>query len=233
MNLESIDFRFFIETDNSPFILFGGNGKILYLNNAAEILLGYVNRKELFDITLSYAPKDFGAKTSRMELQYENFIFYALTVAYENEDEIALRLYHKPRIDSAHTIEMSKYAETDINMLLEANITLFKLQNDNALSLLTDQDLPLCKIDQNRLSKLLRKVFNSFRASDSITVSLTLLLGEYIIIEEKRQQLIELAVKANGRYTDHDKEIREIAGSMQITPTLKEHSIHLHIPLIQ
>lgn len=233
MNLESTDFRFFIECDNSPFILFSSAGKILYLNNSAEILLGYVSRQELYDITVSYAPRDFGSKTTRLELQYEAFSFYALTVGYENEDEICLRLYHKPRIDIGRDLAVDKYPATDINTLLEANISLFRLQNNNALSLLVDQDLPPFKVDQNQFSKLLRKILDAFRASDSIAITLKLLVGEHIIIREKREPLVQLQVKANGRYTDGDEEIQTIARRCHIACTLKEHSIHIQIPFIQ
>ncbi|MEA3418863.1 MAG: hypothetical protein U9Q90_05635 [Campylobacterota bacterium] len=233
MNLESTDFRFFIECDNSPFVLFGNSGKILYLNNAAEILLGYVSRQELYDITVSYAPRDFGSKTTRLELQYEAFSFYALTVAYQGEDQICLRLYHKPRIESGRVLEMDKYPAVDINILLEANITFFKLQNNNSLSLLVDQDLPPCRIDQNQFSKLLRKVMDAFRSSDSISISLKLLVGEYVIIREKREQLVQFYIEANERYTNSDEEIRRISRQNNISCTLKELSIRLQIPFIQ
>lgn len=233
MNSVSTDFKFFIECDSNPFILFDNAGKILYLNSVAEILLGYVTKEELYDITVSYAPKDFGHKTSRLELQYSTFSFYALTVAYENEDQIGLKLYHKPQLDSGRVIEMDKLPTTDINTLLEANITLFKLQNDNDLSLLVDQDLPLCKIDQNEFSKLMRKVLDSFRASDSIYISLKLVVGEYIIIQNKREQMVELLVKANGRYPNGDKEIKAIAQHINTTCILKEHTISLQIPFVQ
>lgn len=233
MNLASTDFKFFIECDSSPFILFGSDGKILYLNNVAEILLGYVATQELYDIALSYASKDFGYKTTRLDLQYDTFSFYALTVAYENEDQIGLRLYLKPRLDSNREINTDKLPVTDINTLLEANITLFKLQNENNLTLLVDQDLPLCRIDQNGFSKLMRKVLDAFRASDSVHISLTLVVGEYIIIHHKREQIVQLSVTANGRYADSDEEIKKIALQINTSSVLKEHSISLQIPFIQ
>ena len=52
MNTTLIDFQAFVEWDNNPFILFSAKGKILYLNNAAEILFGYVSKQELYDILL-------------------------------------------------------------------------------------------------------------------------------------------------------------------------------------
>ncbi len=233
MNSVSTNFKFFIEYDNSPFILFDSTGRILYLNNAAEVLLGYVVNQELYDITVSYAPKDFGYKTTRLELQYDIFSFYALTVAYENEEEIGLRLYSKPRLDPKRDINIDKLPLTDLNTILEANITLFQLQNNNTLSLLADQDLPQCRIDQNRFSKLLRKTLDSFRSSDSINISLKLVVGEYIIIQNKQEPLVQLIVSANSRYADGDEEIKSMASHINTTCTLKEHTISLQIPFIQ
>ena len=227
-----INFEAFVEWDNSPFILFNNSGKIIYLNNAAEILFGYVSKKELFDIAVSYAPQNFGYKTTSLTLNYDSFLFYAITVGYENEEQISLRLYNTPRIKPTRKIETDKFITTDINILLEANIALFKTKNNNPLKLLTDQDLPSFKIDQNNFSKLLRKTLNAFRASDSIDISLKLLIGQHVIIDDKKEPIIQLAIEANGRYADTDDEIQTLAAQSQIKSLLKEHSIKLDIPLI-
>ena len=97
---------------------------------------------------------------------------------------------------------------------------------------MTDQELPPFKIDQNNFSKLLRKTFDTFRASDSIDISLKLLFGQHVIIENKKESIVQLAVIANGRYADTDDEIRTLAAESQIKCLLQEHSIKLEIPLI-
>ena len=228
-----INFESFVEWDNSPFILFNNEGKIIYLNNAAEILFGYVSKKELYDIAVSYAPQNFGYKTTSLNLTYDSFIFHAITIGYENEEQISIRLYNTPRIKPSKKLETDKFITTDINILLEANIALFKTKNTNPLKLLTDQDLPAFKIDQNNFSKLLRKTLNAFRSSDSIDIALKLLIGQHVIIEEEKESIIQLSIKANGRYTDNDNEIQHLATESQIKSILKEHSIKLEIPLIQ
>ncbi len=38
-------------------------GKLFGLNNSAEILLGYVDKKELFSLALDNAPNNFGTNT--------------------------------------------------------------------------------------------------------------------------------------------------------------------------
>jgi len=233
MNTTSIDFKSFIEWDNNPFILFSDQGKILYLNNAAEILFGYVTKQELYNISLSYAPQNFGYKTTSLTLNYDTFMFHAITVGYENEEQISLRLYNTPRIKTERKIEKDKLITTDINILLEANIALFRTKNTNSLKLLTDQDLPAFKIDQNNFSKLLRKTLDAFRASDSIDISLKLMFGQHVLIENKRESIAQFSIVANGRYTNTDAEIRTLAEVSQIKCMMKEHSIKLEIPLIQ
>jgi hypothetical protein len=233
MNTISIDFQPFVEWDNSPFILFNAEGKILYLNNVAEILFGYVSKQELYDITLAYAPQTFGYKTTTLSLNYDSFNFYAITVGYENEDQISIRFYNAPRAKPASPLETDKLMMTDINILLEANIALFKTKNSNPLQLLTDHDLPSFKIDQNNFSKLLRKTLNAFRSSDSINIILKLLIGEHVIIADKKESIVQLSVTANGRYHDADNEIRTLSNQNHISCLLKEHSIKLEIPLLQ
>ena len=232
MNTTSIDFQSFLDCDNSPFILFNANSKILYLNNSAEILFGYASKKELYDLAVAYAPQNFGYKTTTLTLNYDSFSFYAITVGYENEDQISIRFYNAPRTRSVTPIERDKLVLTDINLLLEANIALFKTKNTNSLQLLTDPDIPSFKIDQNKFSKLLRKTLDAFRASDSIRITLKLLVGEHVIISGKKKPIVQLSIEANGRYSDTDEEIRTLATQSHITYLLKERIIKLEIPLI-
>lgn len=233
MNTTSINFESFIEWDTNPFILFNNQEKILYLNNAAEILFGYVGKKELYDIAISYAAQNFGYKTTSLSLNYDSFAFHAITVGYENEEQISIRLYYTPGIKHTHKLERDTFITTDINILLEANIALFKTKNSNPLTLLTDQDLPAFKIDQNNFSKLLRKVLDTFRSSDSINISLKLLIGEHIIIDDKKEPIVQLSIHANGRYADTDSNIQAFARQNHIKCILQEHIIKLEIPLIQ
>ncbi len=136
MNLVSTDFRFFIEYDANPFVLFNSQGKIVYLNSSAEMLMGSCSRKELFDITLSYAPKNFGYKKTLLDLSFGYFEFYAINVSYNNEEEIGIHLYNKPMVKINSVVNLEGYSETDINLLFEANIELFKMQYSGELQLL-------------------------------------------------------------------------------------------------
>jgi hypothetical protein len=232
MNLESIDFKLFVEVDNNPFILFDASGHILYLNNAAEMLLCYVGTKELYDLALTYAPKTFGHKSTIHSLEYESFLFYSLMVGYETDEQIYLRLYNKPLVQTKINISNESLIPTDINTLLEANITLFQLESNANISLFVDQELPAFKLDQNYFSIMLRKALSSFVNSPSLNVILKLVVGEYILIDDKKHQMIELILKAPNRTVDYDEEINQLANQTHIASSLKLETIKFQIPLI-
>ena len=230
---ESPDLTFFLDNDNSPFILFDRHGSITYLNDAAEVLLAYVDKRELFDLALSYAPNDFGSRTTAMELHYRQLNFYAVTVAYQDEELIGIRLYYRPRTRSTQPVDPSRFKTTNINTILEAAIALFAMENPTKFDLLTDADLPEFKLDQNRFSKLLRRTLHLFRASADLHISLTMAVGESILIDHKRRPIVRLTIQANGRYSDDDRTIKALADEMRIITLLDEHRILFDIPFIQ
>ncbi len=172
MNITSIDYQFIVDSDSSPVVIFNYEGKIVWLNNSAEILLGYVDKKELFNLSLKYAPKSFGTNTVLLTLHFKHLEFYAISVSYKNEEWIALRLYYRPRTTKERRVNNKNLITSDINLLLEASINLFKINYGKKLSLLVDKELPKVKIDQNSFSKLLRKSLESFRQSSYINISL-------------------------------------------------------------
>ncbi len=237
MNTKLINFEDYVEWDNSPFILFSSTGKILYLNNAAEILFGYVSKKELYDLALSYAPQDFGYKTTTITLSYDLLSFYALSVGYRDEDEIALRLYHNPCTKdgamTTHSKSNHALTTTDINILLEANIALFKISNDTAISLLTDQDLPPFKIDQNTFSKLLRNTLAIFSDTKSINISLKLLIGRHVVIDGKRESIVQLHIESPDISIHRDDVMNNLSTECHTKIIATDNSIKLEVPAIK
>ena len=233
MNTISIDFKPFIEWDNNPFILFDNQGKIAYLNDASEILLGYVSQKEIYDIAVAYAPQSFGSKTTVISLNYGLFTFHSITVGYEDEDYVSIRLYNAPKIKLRNDTEKNNLIKTDINTLLGANLALFQIKNKTPIHLFADQDLPKLMIDQNIFSKLLRKTLDAFKDSDSINISLKLIIGQYIIIDDKKEMIAQLRIFANTRDKDKDRHIESLASQTNTICYLGEYDVRLEIPLIK
>ena len=233
MNTESIDFRFLAESDGSPLLVFNHRGHIVYLNDAAEILLGYADHRELFEIALANAPKDFGSRTVLMELHYHQLVFYAVTVAYNTEEWVSLRLYYRPRVIEEHKLDSSRLRETDFNQLLDMAIGFFSLENPCKIKLLTDRDLPPFKTDQNSASRLLRKSLESFRTSTYLEITLTMAPGEYILIDGGRHPVLRLSIRGKARQGRDDRLLEELADSIGIAPYFDEEEIILDIPFIK
>jgi len=232
MSLVLTDFKFFIEYDANPFVLFNSKGQIVYLNSSAEILMGSCSKKELFDITLSYAPKNFGYKKTLIDLSFGYFEFYAINVLYDNEEEIGIHLYNKPMIKLNSVLNLEGYSQTDINLLFEVNIELFKMQYGGKLELLTDYEIPKLYIHQNNFSFLIRKILEQMKESPKITIKIKIKIGEMIIVNGKKYPIILFTFESQTRDRSQDEEILSIATKNYINIHFAKNSITLEIPAI-
>ena len=233
MNSVLTDFKFFIEYDANPFILFNSKGKIVYLNYSAEMLMGSCSTKELFDITLSYAPKNFGYKKTLLDLSFGYFEFYAINVSYSNEEEIAIHLYNRPMVKINRNINLDGYSLTDINLLFEANIELFKMQYSGRLKLTTDYELPKLYIHQNNFSFLIRKIFEQMKQSPKIEINIKIKIGEVIVVNRDRYPIILFSFISANRDRSRDKEILNIATENYINIHFNNNIVSLEIPAIK
>jgi len=232
MNTISTDFRYFIENDINPFILFSDQGSILYLNKSAEFLMGIDTQKEIYDLALAHAPHSFGHKVTLMELSFSSYEFYGMNVLYDSDHEIGVHLYNRPRPKITQEETLEGYTPTDLNLLLQANIELFSIRYQGKISLMTDYTMPDVQLHQNNFSLLLRKVFTQFSLVESIDISLTIKIGAKIIIGEKRYPIIILKLSAPQRDNRSDKVIKELALAHHIDTRFKEGTLILEIPAI-
>ena len=230
--MTSIDFKFFIENDSNPFVLFSSTGKIIYLNNSAELLMGSCQPRELFKVTLAHAPKTFGYQKTILDLSFNSFEFYGVNVLYENEDAIAIHLYNKPMAKVNDNTELEGYTLTDINVLLQANIELFNMKYKGEIKLLTDYDIPQLQIHQNDFSLLLRNLFAQFNNSENLEILVKIKLGERIVVNEKRYSIIILQLKSAHRDRESDKELEFLALKNHINIHCKDTATIIEIPAI-
>ena len=230
MNTNSTDFGFFMEHDVNPFLLFSNTGTLRYLNKSAELIMGMDTKKELFDLALTYAPQSFGHRVVLKELSFSSHLFYGINVLYHNEEEIGLWLYQRPR-PKVNALESNEgYTLTDLNLLLEANIELFRITYAGKLSLITDYTMPHIQLHQNSFSLLLRKLFSQFSASKRLDISLTIKLGAKVVVEGKGYSLILLRMESDQRDNSNDKALRELAFSGDIDLLFDMTSLQLEIP---
>ena len=231
--MDSINFKFFLENDSNPFILFTNQGKIKYLNTSAELLMGSCQPKDIFKIALTHAPKTFGSQKTALNLSFNSFEFYGINVLYDNEEYIGIHLYNKPlaKIDDNSLLE--GYTLTDINVLLQANIELFNINYKGEIKLLTDYDIPQFQIHQNNFSLLLRNIFTQFEESTKLEILIKIKLGERVVIKNERYSIIIIQLKSNKRKESIDREIELLAHKNHINIHFKKQEIILEIPAIQ
>ena len=232
MNTISTDFRFFVENDITPFILFSNEGALLYLNKSAEFFMGIDTQKEIYNLAITHAPQSFGHKVTLMELSYASYEFYGINILYNNDHEIGIQLYHRPRPKLSPKEMLEGYTLTDLNLLLQANIELFSIQHSGKIALLTDYSMPQIQLHQNSFSMLLRKVFAQLQETEKLEITLTIKLGAKVIIDDKRYPIISLKLVGDSRDNSTDKAIREIALPNHIDVRFEKSAIFLEIPAI-
>jgi hypothetical protein len=232
MNIILTDFRFLVDHNNNPLLVFNPEGRVQYFNHSAELLAGMHLSHELFQLAVTYAPQSFGSRTVHLDLTYGMDNFYAITVLYESEEELCIYLYRKPRSYISKDLSLEGYSSTDINLLLEANIELFKMKYTDKLTLFTDYSLPKLQIQQNSFSMLLRKLFEQYHSAKDIRITLKIKIGETIIIDEKKYPIIMLMVQSDSRERGSDEEIEKLTLPNHTTAYFHKESVILEIPCI-
>ncbi len=222
-------FEEWIELDLNPILSFSSTSKILYSNSEAQFLLNRIKQKELFDLALSYAPKTFGAQTSYIDLAIKNYTFYAITVMYENEDEIHMKLYKSAMVKKENTINIKNINVTNIFTLVDLSISTSKIKNDINFIKNYDPSIPEFKLDASSFIKTLNQIFDAFKGNKNVSCSILLKIGEYIKIDEKKYSLISVEISTDK---ENDFSSLNIKENNSFILTKDENKITIDLPLI-
>lgn len=222
-------FEEWVELDLNPILSFSSNAKIIYSNSEAQFLLNRIKQKELFDLALTYAPKTFGALTSYIDLNIKNYTFYAITVMYENEDEIHMKLYKSAMVKKESKLNIKNINTTNIFTLVDLAISTSKIKNDINFTKNYDPSIPEFKLDASSFIKTLNNVFDAFKDKENVTCSILLKIGEYIKIDNKKYSLISVEISANEKSDFSSIIIKE---NSSFILTADETKINIDLPLI-
>ena len=222
-------FEEWVELDLNPVLSFSSNAKIIYSNSEAQFLLNRIKQKELFDLALTYAPKTFGAQTSYIDLSIKNYTFYAITVMYENEDEIHMKLYKSAMVKKESKLNIKNINTTNIFTLVDLAISTSKIKNDINFTKNYDPSIPEFKLDASTFIKTLNNIFDAFRDKENVTCSILLKIGEYIKIDNKKYSLISVEISSNKK-SDFSSLITKENNSFILTAD--ETKVNIDLPLI-
>ncbi|WP_415395790.1 hypothetical protein [Sulfurimonas sp. CS5] len=218
-----------LEYDYNPFITFSSNGKILSLNAEAQFLLGAASASELFELTTTYANVSFGFKTTFLELEFGRYKFFALTVGYENEDEIGIKLYQSPSFKLNNPKPVGEI--TNVYTLVDLCISTNSINSNIKYTKEFDPTIPEIIINTNKFIKLLNKIYVCFEDNDTVNTKIFYRVGEHIKFENKKYSIFSIEIKAENINQQKADELEVFASSTNFYIDIQK-KITINIPMI-
>jgi hypothetical protein len=219
-----------IEYDFNPFILFSQAGKILSLNTEAQYLLGATKAALVYEIATTYASSSFGFKTTFLDLEFGRYKFFGITVGYENENEIGIRLYQLPNFNLAK--QMPKGQLVNVYSLIDLCISSNAIGNTIVYQKELDPTIPDICLNMEMFIKLLSKVYQSFQENSSITTRLFVRVGEHVKFDGVKYSLFAIEISATFMQKKFLSELNYLADENHLSIDIKESKIIINIPMI-
>jgi len=219
-----------IEYDYNPFILFNANGKIVSLNSEAQFLLGSTTANELFELAKNYASISFGFKTTFIELEYGRYKFFGLTVGYQDEEQIGIKLYQAPSYKLTATKPNGEL--TNIFTIIDLCIATNSINSNIIFKKDFDPTIPDVIVDSNNLIKLLNKIYEYFKDNNTILTKVFFRIGEHIKFEDKKYSIFSIAVKAENIDKNKVSELEVLAKSSNFYIDINNRQITINLPMI-
>ncbi len=218
-----------IEYDYNPFVLFSASGKILSLNAEAQFLLGSATTEELFNLASSYANISFGFKTTFLELEFGRYKFFAITVGYEDDEAIGIKLYQAPsfKINKPKPIGES----TNIYALVDLCILSYSINSKIIFEKDFDPTIPDIIIDSNNFIKILNKVYACYENNQKIVTKIFYRIGEHIKFEEKKYSLFSVEISAKNVDEEKLGELKVLIANTNFYIDVQK-KITINIPMI-
>ena len=218
-----------IEYDYNPFVLFNSNGRIISLNAEAQFLLGSVTTDELFKLATTYANVTFGFKTTFIDLEFGRYKFFALTVGYENENEIGIKLYQVPTFKLTKDKPVGEL--TNIYTLIDLCISTSSINSKIQYIKDFDPTIPEIIIDSNSFIKILNNTYACFAENKKIKTRVFYRIGEHIKFENKKYSIFSIEISANNIDTFKKNKLEILCANTDFYVNIKD-KITINIPMI-
>jgi len=185
-----------IEYDYNPFVIFNSNGKVISLNSEAQFLLGSVTPRELFTLAQTYASVNFGFKTTFLELEFGRYKFFGVTIGYENEEELGIKLYQAPSFKLNKPKPEGEL--TNIFTIVDLCIATNSMSSEIIYAKVYDPTIPDVMVNSNKLIKVLNKMYACVQNNTKITTNVFYRVGEHIKFEEKKYSIFSISIEAEN-----------------------------------
>lgn len=220
-----------IEYDYNPQIIFDEKGKIKSLNEQAQYLLGQVNAREVFDLALEFASETYGFKTIFFDIDFDKFSFFAITVGYESDEEIGIKLYRKPS-QKIESLSKLKTELSNIYIIIDLAISSTLSKTQATFKKEYDPAIPDSYIDVDAFLKTLTRICSYMLSSTTITVRVYIKTGEHVKLGEKKYPLLRIEFEGDSVDERKKHELEGYTKSSQANVYIKNRSVFLDTPLI-
>ena len=219
-----------LEYDYNPFILFDSNAKVISLNSEANFLLGSATSAELYRLATTYASINFGFKTKFIDLEFGRYKFFGLTVGYENENEIGIKLYQTPSFKLNKPKPSGEL--TNIYTLIDLCISSNSISSKTNFTKEFDPTIPEIIINSNNFIKILNKIYSCYKDAKEIKTKIYFRIGEHIKFENKKYSIFSIEIiSENGINTQKQKELELLVENSNFYVDIQK-NITINIPMI-
>ena len=219
-----------LEYDYNPFVLFDASGKILSANSEAQFLLGSVTGSELFELAKAYASVSFGFKTTFVDLEFGRYKFFGLTVGYEDEEQIGIKLYQSPSF-KVQTPKPTDGVLTNVFTLVDLCISTNSIGSDVKFIKDYDPTIPDVIINSDKFIKLLNKAYNCFEGNDIIKTKVYYRIGEHVRFEDKKYSIFSVEISAESINKERATELKAYAQNSNFFVAISK-AVTVNIPMI-
>jgi len=218
-----------IEYDYNPFVLFSSNAKVKSLNAEAQFLLGTITTDELFSLATAYASVSFGFKTTFIELEFGRYKFFALTVGYENDNEIGIKLYQAPSFKLNKPKPVGELV--NIYTLVDLCISIKSINSQINFKKEFDPTIPEIILNSNSFIKILNSIYECFDKNKNIYTKIFYRVGEHIKFEEKKYSIFSVEVSAETIDSQKVNKLEMVAANTSFYLDIKK-KVTINIPMI-
>jgi hypothetical protein len=219
-----------IEYDFNPFVLFSSQGKILSLNTEAQYLLGATQASVIYEIATTYASSSFGFKTTFLDLEFARFKFFGITVGYEDEEQIGIRLYQLPTFNMAKQKPQGQLV--NVYSLIDLCISSHSIGSKILYPKELDPTIPDIRLHTEMFIKLLNKTYQTFNENSSILTHLFFRVGEHVKFEGIKYSIFAIEISSASMNRKYISELTYLAEENHLSIDIKESKVTINIPMI-
>jgi hypothetical protein len=218
-----------LEHDFNPFVLFSSDGKVLSLNEQAQFVVNPFNAQELFELATTYASVTFGFKTTFLDVELSGQKFFGMTIGYENDNEIGVKLYQTPLFKSNNKKPTGEL--TNIYTLVDLCISTNSINSEANFSKEFDPTIPEIIIDSNSFIKILNRIYSCYIENDNINTKIFYRVGEHMVFDGKKYSLFSIEVSAKDKDTTKIGELQTLVDANNINVDIHS-KITINLPII-